>query len=478
MQNLTIFLSIIFLFEIGFYTICAFQWYSYRPSRVIFHYAKKKWHLRFFFVPVAIFYGLNFLSFNAQILLLALILLNVANIFFWYKKLDKKLVFTARIKRFFIFLLASGALGGILKNSLNLSFFPLVCALIFALFISEICEKILFLFYKKKAQKKLENMRDLIIIEITASFGKTSIKNFLFDILKDDFMVYKTPRSVNTLGGLIREINENLNSQTQIFIAEAGARMRGDIAEITSLLSPQIVVVGEIGAQHIEYFKTIENIRATKLEILSSKHLKNAFCHTSSRLENTDKITIYDNQISNIKADLSGVKFELFDIEFFAPILGEFNAENIAVAIFVAKNLGLKIEKIKEKVTLLKSVEHRLQIVPNPKKIIIDDGFNGNFNGMSKSYDLMRNYSGRKVLVTPGIIESTVEENRKLATIANEIFDLVIVTSAINLPVFKEKIDEQKLIILREKSQLVQILSEQTREKDLILFSNDAPSFI
>jgi len=93
MQNLTIFLSIIFLFEIGFYTICAFQWYSYRPSRVIFHYAKKKWHLRFFFVPVAIFYGLNFLSFNAQILLLALILLNVANIFFWYKKLDKKLAF-------------------------------------------------------------------------------------------------------------------------------------------------------------------------------------------------------------------------------------------------------------------------------------------------------------------------------------------------------------------------------------------------
>ena len=184
MQNLTIFLSIIFLFEIGFYTICAFQWYSYRPSRVIFHYAKKKWHLRFFFVPIAIFYGLNFLSFNAQILLLALILLNVANIFFWYKKLDKKLVFTARIKRFFIFLLASGALGGILKNSLNLGFFPLVCALIFALFISEICEKILFLFYKKKAQKKLENMRDLIIIEITASFGKTSIKNFLFDILK------------------------------------------------------------------------------------------------------------------------------------------------------------------------------------------------------------------------------------------------------------------------------------------------------
>ena len=119
-----------------------------------------------------------------------------------------------------------------------------------------------------------------------------------------------------------------------------------------------------------------------------------------------------------------------------------------------------------------------MQIVPNPKKFIIDDGFNGNFNGMSKSYDLMRNYSGRKVLVTPGIIESTAEENRKLATIANEIFDLVIVTSAINLPVFKEKIDEQKLIILREKSQLVQILSEQTREKDLILFSNDAPSFI
>jgi len=92
--------------------------------------------------------------------------------------------------------------------------------------------------------------------------------DMLFEILKDSFVCYKTPRSVNTMAGIIKDINENLSEQTQIYIAEAGARLKGDILEITKFLNPQIVIVGEIGAQHIEYFKTLDNIRATKLEAL------------------------------------------------------------------------------------------------------------------------------------------------------------------------------------------------------------------
>ena len=140
-------------------------------------------------------------------------------------------------------------------------------------------------------------MPNLTIIQITASYGKTSIKNFLYQILENEFKCYKTPRSVNTLMGLVKDINESLPQDTEIYIAEAGARKSGDIAEITNFLKPSIVIVGEIGKQHIEYFKTLENIKKTKLEALNSTNLKKAFVH-SSALDTADEKTMIYNFFS------------------------------------------------------------------------------------------------------------------------------------------------------------------------------------
>ena len=116
---------------------------------------------------------------------------------------------------------------------------------------------------------------------------------------------------------------------------------------------------------------------------------------------------------------------------------------------------------------------HQIQI-----KFIIDDGFNGNFEGMSASYELVREYDGNKVIVTPGIVEATKQMNENLAKIINEIFDLIIVTGELNAKIFSEICDKNKLIILKDKNDLIKTLGEKTKAGDLILFSNDAPSFI
>ena len=329
------------------------------------------------------------------------------------------------------------------------------------------------------AQKKLANMPDLLIIQITASFGKTSIKNFLFELLKDDFKVQKTPRSVNTLNGIIRDINENLSYDTKIYIAEAGARKNGDIKEITQFLNPQIVLVGEIGAQHIEYFKSIENIRATKLESLSSNRLKHAFLHSTTLLKENETNTIYDKQIANFTANLDGIKLKMKSGEkIFAEILGDFNAQNLAACILIAKFLGINAEKIAKNAKNLHSVEHRLQKIMTNEKFIIDDSFNGNLKGMCASYDLVKNYKGRKVIITPGIVEGTKEMNEILGIKINEIFDLVMITGDLNAEILGAKIDPKKLIFIKDKSKMIEILGAKTKADDLILFSNDAPSFI
>ena len=466
--------TVLFIFALAFYVITCFQWFSYKPERVLFHFTKPAWHVFFFIVPLVLFYttGKWFFIYFYFALLPALYL--------WHKKLDKKLVFTARIKHFFVILTCAIILNYALNFIIHKVFLapmPLF-VLVVSLFFSEILEKIKFQGFKNKALKKLGANKELKIILITASYGKTSIKNFLFEILKDSFVCYKTPRSVNTMAGIIKDINENLSEQTQIYIAEAGARLKGDILEITKFLNPQIVIVGEIGAQHIEYFKTLDNIRATKLEALQSARLQMAFLHSSTKKEASENIEIYDENLKDINANLDGISFTLDGKSYASPLLGKFNATNLAVCVKVARYLKMSDEAIKEALLNMKNVEHRLSKIEAGGKLIIDDSFNGNFSGMSASYELVSTYAGRKVLLTPGIVESDAEQNANLAKVIDEIFDLVIITSSLNAQTLLKHIVKPKIIILKDKNKMQEILAQNTHAGDLILFSNDAPSFI
>ena len=587
-----------FVLLLGFYLITCLQWFSYKPARIIFHFTKPAWHLYFLILPLAAYFGCEiaaslcaakFGAASPYVLHAAKILIVAAYalaLYFWQRGLDKKLVFTPRVKRFF-------AILAVCVFSFNAAFYaaggpilPIFLPLGAGLAASFAYERAQAARFKAAARKKLALMPSLTIIQITASYGKTSIKNFLYQILKSDFRCYKTPRSVNTLAGLVRDVNEALSADTQIYIAEAGARLSGDIAEITEFLAPQIVVVGEIGAQHIEYFKSIENIRKTKLEALTSARLKHAFLHSSTQKSADERVTIYDEGLEICGADLDGIKFSLslkedeslasggnsvpraetsaaegegqgdlsldassaacaekyknsknygadFDDansmsraerseqefceqaarvvsddkicgskelgvqeaanerkisngqrelyerqEFFAPILGKFNAANLAACIKIARFLGLSADKIKSRVAHVGAVEHRLARLDAGGKIIIDDSFNGNLSGMLQSYELMRSYGGRKVIITPGIVESTREDNEMLAAKIDEIFDLAIITGELNSEVLQSRIDPAKTIVLKDKRDLQRVLSENTHSGDLILFSNDAPSFI
>ncbi|MFQ6342030.1 Mur ligase family protein [Campylobacter sp. VTCC 70190] len=465
--------SLFFNFCIAFYLMSALQWYSYKFKRVFFHYHKPLWHLYFLFIPYFFFltfplYSLVYFAFIHGVIL-----------YFWNKGIDKKLVFTSKIKWFFVFVFVYNAIFAIL--ALRFSFLFNLLTLPFALFSLKIYEFFTNLYYKKQAKEKLKANQNLKIILITASFGKTSIKNFLYELLKDDFKTYKTPRSVNTLLGIVADINANLSNETQIYLAEAGARLRGDIDEITRFLEPHISIVGEIGNAHLEYFKSVENIRLSKLEALNSKRLKKAFLHTSTQKEENDMLSLYDNKLSFIHSSLEGLEFKMqIDGQIYgfkSQILGEFNAQNLCVCILCAAFLGVKIEKIQKQVSQITSVEHRLQVLSKEPKFIIDDGFNGNFKGMSASYRLCKNYKGRKVLVSPGIIEVSKEENIKLAKIINECFDFAIISAGVNAEIFKREL-KIPTIILKEKSELIQTLAKETKNGDLILFSNDAPSFM
>ena len=461
----------IFIGMMGYYFITNMQWYSYKLERVIFHHTKSWWHFVYFLIPFVLYELLMALSdgrYGFVVVLFYLFLL-----IYWMRGLDKRLVVTGRVKRFFVALYLF-AIFVLFAFDFTSIFIPIMLAYLASMMI----EKMLFNGFKMRAEKRLESLDDMIVVGVTASYGKTSIKNFIAHILSAKYRVYATPRSVNTLGGVIKDINDDLPADTEVYVVEMGARAEGDIAEISTLVNPHYAVVGKIGPAHIEYFRTLEKIRNTKMEILQSSRLKEAWVDVSANIKPTDNIHMFGQDIKDIKARLDSTSFTLDGVRYSANILGSFNAMNIAVAIKVAKALGVGNDEIKEKLSTLEPVAHRLQRIDAGGKVILDDSFNGNIDGMMASFDLVSTYRGRKVIVTPGLVEVDDELNIAIAKRINEIFDIVIATGDLNYHIFREYIDLEKLKKLPSKDMMEEMLVTETMAGDLILFANDAPSFI
>ncbi len=459
----------LFMLAISYYLITNLQWYNYSIQRVLFHHTKSWWHLVYFVLPFVLYMGANYLGGYGYIV----VPIYIGMLWLWYRGLDKPLVWTGRVKRF---------VGIVLFVSLFIALvwqlYSVLIPLVVAYLLSTAFERMLFNGFKKQAAKKLVAMEDLIVIGVTASYGKTSIKNFIAHLLQAKYRTYATPRSVNTLGGVMKDVNDDLPADTQVYVVEMGARGEGDIAEITTFVNPHYVVVGKIGPAHIEYFKSMENIRNTKMEIMQSSRVKEAWIHESAQVKPEAHIHIFGPDIEEVEATLEGTSFTLDGVRYTASILGAFNAMNLAAAVKVAKALGLSDEEIQQGLSTLKPVDHRLQRIDAGGKVILDDSFNGNIDGMMASFDLASSYEGRKVVITPGLVEVDDTLNEQVAKRANKVFDLVVVTGELNLEIFRRHVDADKLIHLSDKSGMEKLLVEETYPGDLILFANDAPSFV
>ncbi len=477
MEYFEIFTHILVVMSLGWYMITNLQWYNYKLKRVILNHHKQQWHIVYFVTPFLFFYILPQLYFNIYFYLLYM-----TSFFYWNNNLDKPLVLTARVKRFLgILLFTTFAIDSLLVASHN-SFYGLFLPLFLTYGITTLLEKMFFISFKAKGKNNLHTIDGLQIVCITASYGKTSIKNYLYQVLSKKYKTYMTPRSVNTIGGIIKDVNEDLPMDTEIYLAEAGAREQGDIEEITNFLEPQYVIIGSVGEQHIEYFKSLDNIIHTKMEVLKSPRLVHGFVHDSVPILKYDTITQFPHDLNITRSDLNGIWFDIIidgkQEHFHAPVLGSFNAINLSAVILLSLKLGMDIDEIKLALHELTPVEHRLCLSKVGGKLILDDSFNGNLDGMIEAVQIASTHQGRKVIVTPGIVESTMEANVEFAKAIDNVFDLVIITGDLNAKVLEKVIKKTKPIMLNDKSKLVDTLAKETHLGDLILFANDAPNFI
>lgn len=286
-------------------------------------------------------------------------------------------------------------------------------------------EKQVFYHYKRMAQRKLKSMNNLNVIGITGSYGKTSSKNILNDMLNIKFNSFPTPKNYNTTYGLILTINNFLDKFTDTFIAEMGAFKQGEIKELCDLVHPKYGILTKIGEAHLESFGSLENTTKTKFELIESLpsdgcgvlnydderqrnyNLKNN-CHILTvGIDSKD----VDYHASNIKLSKNGSSFTVTKKDtkekcvFETRLLGKHNIYNILEAIALGNYLGIPLEQLAVATKGISTVPHRLELKKMGQLNIIDDAYNSNPTGCKNAIEVLKLMPGVRIIVTPGMIE-------------------------------------------------------------------------
>ena len=371
-----------------------------------------------------------------------------------------------------------------------------------AYFINYPIEKIISHSYLKKAKKKLAQFKNLKVIGITGSFAKTSVKNILYIILSEKYRVCATPSSYNTPLGLSKTILSKLDEEDEIFLAEMGAKQQNDIRELCEMVSPEIGIITGIGNQHLLTFGSVENIKKTKTEIADyvlNNHGK-LFINTDSKLaeevatecKNSNVVSLEKNDgkllVENLKVNKDGSSFELVfgdeKVKCKTVLLGKHNVSNILLAANVAHELGLSLKEISNGISKLSATSHRLEIVKsNTPYTIIDNAYNSSVEGSRASLEVLAKFSGKKIVITPGLIELGKEQfnsNFEFGRDMADVCDYVIIDSAINYDAISSGLifagfDETKILQAVSLNQAVELLSKIVSDGDVVLFENDLP---
>lgn len=380
------------------------------------------------FVILKVSYGFYYILHLFCITYLIVLNMTISEISF-----KKPLIYTKRVIRLLITNALINAImyGIILVFSIKYNFvfcllsIPLyLCpfTLIFSNFVNSPLELFINFTYVVKAKNKLKKYKNLKVIAITGSYGKTSTKNYLYSILAKRYNVVSSPASYNTSTGITRTILEYLKPYHDILILEMGADKNNDIDKLCKIVKPDISIITAVGNQHLETFKTIDNIINTKFQLVKNTsdngffvtNTTNDICKFYTQCSKIPYYAVGDNQdfcnIDDIKCSNNGMDINCHldrqKLKLHTDIIGKFNAINILLGVVTAYELGVEIADIVDAVNSLQQVEHRLNTRMLPKgATLIDDSFNSNVEGFKGAVDTLQLFNTKKVIVTCGVVD-------------------------------------------------------------------------
>lgn len=368
--------------------------------------------------------------------------------------------------------------------------------------------------YIRQAKSVLETIQPKII-GITGSYGKTTTKNFLRDVLNGRYKTYATPKSYNTLMGITLAINTDLANDYSIeyFISEMGAYVEGEIERICQLTPPDISIITEVGPQHLERFESLENVAKAKYEIIKNLpahglgvfnwdnvHVREMYekGYPENRIAVSKTLSVDEASKNNVRfvaidieETLDGLSFAVHDTDigkseqFTTPVIGEHNVTNILLTTAVAIHEGMTLKDVAFRVRTLQPAESRLVRQQTGAGItIINDAYSANPVGVLSSLKVLgMHQTGKRLLITPGMVELgdlQEEENRKLGIVATQYAtDIILVgkkqTAPLKQGILSTDFTPENLLVVDTLSEATKWYQQNLTTGDTVLFLNDLP---
>jgi len=352
---------------------------------------------------------------------------------------------------------------------------------------------------KQETQRKIASFANLKIIGVTGSYGKTSVKEFLYQILRTEHTVLKTPESYNTPYGIAKVVDLELDESYEYFICEMGAYRVGEIKEICDMVHPQYGILTGINEQHLETFGSIENTVKGKFELIDALP-KDGIGIVNIQSEPVRKE--YPNHNKNNNIFLYGYRSEVysfndegthFDLRLDdekhhakTKLLGFANIQNIIAAATMAHKLGMKPQIIIKAIENLKSVPHRMEFKSQDTMTIIDDAYNSNYDGFKNAIEVLGAYQfphpNPKILVTPGIVDlgnKTLRIHEDLGNWISKISTIdyvILIGKSDRTKGLKEGImDKKKIIEVTSLNEAWKKIGELKLKRPVVLLENDLP---
>ena len=349
---------------------------------------------------------------------------------------------------------------------------------------------------KQIAKAKRNLYKDLIVIGVTGSVGKTSTKDIIANVLSKKYKTLKTEGNSNNDIGLPFTILRLRDEE--VAVIEMGMNHLGEIEELTKIAKPTISVITNVGTSHIGNLGSRENILKAKLEIIEGMEKPVLVVNNDNDLlhkwyeENKEKIEIHTFGIENkseciaenIKKDENSSKFSCDldeeKIDLTVPVGGDVFILNSLCASLVGDLAGLSKEQIQEGISTFELTKKRMEIIQLKNgATIINDSYNASFESMKASIDYLANTNAKRKIAVLGDMfelgEFSEELHRKVGQeVAKNKIDILFIIGEnakfIAEEAEKNGIGKEKIYYAANKDDLINTLEKEIKQGDNVLF--------
>ena len=301
--------------------------------------------------------------------------------------------------------------------------------------VSKLSNKIVYVEDSVKALQELANYHrrtlNAKIIAITGSNGKTTSKEILLNVLKSKYNTIATKGNLNNHLGVPLTLL-SMNKDTEIGIIEMGANHLKEIEALCKIAEPDYGYITNFGNAHLEGFKTIEGVVKGKSELYEYlKSNSKLIFYNSQNNTQSNVIGEYTNSFSygiNANDDCQLTKVKSSDNiqvsyknkTISSKIYGDYNFDNICIAIAIGDFYNIDFEDIKKGVENYLPDNNRSQITTKESNTIILDAYNANPTSMDlaiKSFEKLKHTN--KVIIAGDMFELGEESNKYHQQIVN-----------------------------------------------------------